>query len=191
MSKALFLSISCKGEVNYRTDLRLSAKIRDFNSSDFELRVLKYRFVYRPGSGDAAGGIVSGFLQYVSSVSARPFPAYFVRGRGAIQPFPPRMVRFSPKTTIHCLNDISRICEHIHLARLSQRLEPHRRRGDFSLLVRRRTQVFAERAPVSFVAEQCDRRGATRVSSIAEARAVAKNRDLLERRSLSLIVAHT
>ena len=176
--------------MDYKTDPRLTAKIRGFNSSDFEFRVLKYRFVYTPGSGDATCGVVSSFLQNVSGVSARPFPIHFMGGRRALESFPPRLVRLFSKTTIHCLNDVSRICEHTHLARLSQRFEPHGRRGDFSLLVRCRTEVFAERAPVSFVSEQRDRRGATRVSSVAEARAVAENRDLLERRSLSLIVAH-
>jgi len=76
------------------------------------------------------------------------------------------------------------------MARPLQRLEPYGSRCDFRLLVRRLPQILTKSAPVSLVAKQRNTRGAARVFSIAEARTVTENRDLIECRSLSLIVAH-
>ena len=122
------------GEAN---TIRGLSRLLRFNGADLVFRVAQDRLFDVSGGGDAARGVVSRFLQQVTGVPARPFPMNFVRRRGAIQSLPPRQIRLASKTAVHRFDHISRISKHTHLARLSQRFEPNRRRRDFSLLVRR------------------------------------------------------
>src|SRR5205085_10685111 len=143
------------------------------------------------GRCDESRSTVSRFLKQVSGVSARPFPLNFVRRRCAILPFPPRQIRLPSKTSVHCLNHISRISEQTDLARLPQRFESNCRCGDLGLLVGRGAEIFSNSAPESFVSQQSHRRGAACNLPIPEARAVAENRYTLERRILFLFVCHS
>ena len=186
-----------QGRPNYRvTDQRESnadpsrgsfARIR---SANFLFRVSQDRRVNVPGGGDAARGVVGGFLKQVTGVSARPFPFDLVRRSRAIESLPPGQVCLASKTAVHRFDDVSGVSKHIYLARLRQRFEPDCRRRNLRLLVGRDAQVFTDGAPETFVAQQRHCRRATRNLSIPETRAVAENRDLLERSAFVVPVAH-
>ena len=86
-------------------------QIRGFNYAELVNSLSQDRSFGMAGGGDAARGAVGGFLYDVTGVAARPFPADFMRLRGAIQSLPPRKVSLPSKTSVHRLNNIFRICE--------------------------------------------------------------------------------
>ena len=56
--------------------------------ADFFLRIAQNRLVNVPGCCDASCGAIRCFLKHMSCMSARPFPANFVRRRGLIESCP-------------------------------------------------------------------------------------------------------
>ena len=161
-----------------------------FDRTHLLLRVSQDRLFDAPGGCNAARGVVSGFLKQVTCVPARPFPFDLMCCRRAIKTFPPRQVCLATKTTIHRFDNVPRISKYFHLARLRQRFESNCCGRNLSLLVSRNTEVFADGAPETFVTQQGHSRRATRNLPIPQARAVAENRDLLERSVFVFAVSH-
>src|SRR5262249_50136712 len=111
----------------------------------------------------------------MADVPARPFPMNLVTRRGAIQALPPRQVGLAAKAPAHRFHHVTRVSENFDLTWLAQSFEPDSSRDDLGLLIRRASQIFADRTPESFVAQQCYSRGPARFLSVTETRAVAKN----------------
>ncbi len=118
--------------------------------------------------GDAARGLVHGFLRGVAGVAFDPLPLNLVRGGSFIKPRPPFMVRLATEASRHCFDDVARIGQKTHAAWLAQLFEADGSGGNLRLLIRRRSQIETESAPNVAVAEQRDRRRAWRCLPIAE-----------------------
>src|SRR5689334_14660605 len=81
-------------------------------------------------------------------------PFNLMTGRSFVQPLPPIMIRLTPKFPFHGFDDVPRVRVYAHPTRFLEGLEPKRRRGNFSLLIGRASQIGSERAPQSFETEQ-------------------------------------
>jgi hypothetical protein len=169
----------------------ISAQICGFNAANLVYGISQNRFIGLAGGGNSARGVVGSFLQQVARMSAKPFPLNCVCRRGAIQSLPPRQVGLAPEAPIHRFDNVSRISKNADLARLRQRFEPDRCRGNFSLLVCGFAQVLADGTPESLVTQQRHGCGAARILSIAETRAVAVDRYLLQRRIFLVVTLHS
>lgn len=111
---------------------------------------------------------------------ARPFPVDFVTTRSAIETFPPRQVSLAAKPTAHRFHYITRVSKQLYVAWFAQRFQSNCSCRDLCLLIRGAAQVFADSAPVAFVAKQSNGRGASRLLSITKTRTIAENCYLLE-----------
>src|SRR5437879_5250347 len=109
---------------------------------------------------------------------------------GFIETFPPIMICLATKAAFHCLDDVTRVSMHSHSTWFFQSFQAEGRRGNFSLLIRRFAEISSERAPQTLKPEQRHRRRARSIATVAQTRAVTKDRDQFRRLTIRIVFAH-
>jgi len=140
------------------------------------LQLLEQLRLDAPRTSDAARRLINGFLNWMSGVTARPQPCDLMCVGGALKLPPPIAVSPFAKAPRHRLDDVTRIRDDRHAARLAQSFEAEGRRGDLGLLIGGISQVARDRTPRGAIVQKRDRGGARLAVSIAQTRSVAVNR---------------
>ena len=107
----------------------------------------QYFFIDSAIRGNAARGLVHGFLDDVAGMAFDPFPGDLVPTGRFVQALPPLQICFAAKAAHHGFDHITRVRVQMHTAGFAQRFKPDRGGGDLSLLVRGGTEIGPEGAP--------------------------------------------